>query len=279
MLKYLLMLSMCLSTQIFGDDASFDLTNSAKASSSSSHERGPRGRRGPKGKVGPTGPTGPAGNTGAIGATGFTGPTGPAGLPGPTGATGAIGDTGAAGATGGVGPAGPIGATGVIGPFGPTGPAGVPGAVTTAIGLYNAGPSGDTGTAYFANDSIKFSDISFTLGDVATNLTSITLPEAGVYYATYGLRFSLVLTDVTTGIQVNDPPNGGYIVPGSILVFPVAATVFDDFKSVSTIFQVFNQQQAAVVDIKVIDVQPPFTPAVLGQPGQTTAYFNVFKLL
>lgn len=281
MLKYLLMLSMCLPALTYGDDTSLDVTNSAKHSSSS-HEknccpRGPRGERGhkgPHGKRGPTGPTGPQGPTGATGATGFTGPTGPIGPQGPLGPSGATGATGARGNTGATGPQGPQGPTGPTGGVGPTGAQGATGALTTAFDAYFSGASG---TALNTGDYVEFNQLGFdapTGGIDFTDSTTFTINDAGIYYVTYGVSFLPPIEITETALEVTDLPSGPALIPGSKIV----CDPNDDktFQTVSTFFQVFNAQGPSTLRVKVV---VSTTPVKVGVDGDNAAIISIVKLL
>lgn len=211
MLKYLLMLSMCLSLQVFGsDNSTVDVINSAKKScSSSSHEkdhckRGPtgpqgdQGKQGPRGKDGHCGHVGPTGNAGFNGRDGATGPVGPAGAPGPDGITGPTGATGPDGATG---------ATGEV----------ISVAFDAIFNLSLPDP-----LVVGPLEAVPFSSVAFDTpvagGISLVGNDSIILEAPGLYLVTYGAAldqgvgpFQLDLTDPNPGLPIP--------VAGSIMEF------------------------------------------------------------
>jgi len=112
---------------------------------------------------GATGVTGPQGDPGDQGLMGSTGPTGPQGDPG-----GATGATGATGVEGPIGPEGPMGPTGPVGDTGSTGPTG-PGAIWAGQGAWISG------TTYFRNDIVSYSNNSYVCN---AQITSTTPPDS-----------------------------------------------------------------------------------------------------
>lgn len=291
MLKFLLMFSMCLSAQMYGDDASIsEVTYSAnkgsKSSSSSSNcergPRGPRGERGPhgeRGREGHEGHTGPRGATGLNGLDGSTGPTGPSGPKGNTGVTGATGHTGATGATGHRGHRGAIGATGLTGPTGATGGTGATGpAVNIAFEAYFTGA-----TTVNPGDPVVFNNVGFdspALGGIDLNLAgdTITLPGPGLYYVTYGIGLTLLPTPPfnSFALRLTDPPSGAVTVPGSTMsIFGV-----EDLTSISTLFVTAN----AGLPLSTLQVENVgLLTAAIGFPnipptGDLSAYITIVKL-
>lgn len=297
MLKFLLMLSMCLSTQVFGDDASsVDVTNSAKffsSSSSSSHEksdccqRGPRGpcgeqgKEGPRGKdgcVGPQGPKGHKGHNGDDGATGPTGPRGAQGLLGPTGSQGPTGATGLQGVTGPTGATGGPGAQGFPGLQGATGVTGPTGTINTAFDAWYDGAL--VPIPIIAAGAPPFY-IQFNNTNVAANTGPITLGGApigfdfngtGLYYITYELAVDAITAPVTVVLEQSVGPIPTLTqLPGSQIVFQIADA--GDLTAISTLWLVTDP--TAILRLKVQN-----SPAVAsyGVIGEITAKMTIIKL-
>lgn len=296
MLKYLLMFSMCLSAQMFGDsDISSDVTNNAKryaddsrsrcASEKDSCRRGPRGPRGEKGcpgergRHGFPGPTGPTGATGLNGLNGATGPAGATGATGATGAIGATGVTGVTGATGATGATGPTGATGLTGLLGPTGATGVTGvAVNTAFEAYFSDLVGQTVSP---GEAVLFNNVGFDAPAVGgIDLTplpgdTITLPGPGLYFATYGVSLSEVTLSNSFALRLSDPV-GPVTLPGSTM----SIFILDNLTSISTLF-VSTNAGLPLSTLQVVNTGG--TPALIGLPGippvsDISAYISIVKL-
>lgn len=260
MLKFLLMFSMCLSVQMYGNIKPSEVTNNAKKHSESctteSHdccERGPRGHKGRKGKEGHKGHRGPTGPTGLTGLNGATGPTGATGAPGKAGATGPTGATGAPGATGVTGPA-----------------------IDTAFEAYFSETIGqfvDHGNPVVFNN-VGFESPAIGGFDLDVTGTIITLPGPGLYYATYGISLTSVTGFNSFALRLSDPV-GPITVPGSA----ISIYTIDNLTSVSTLFITTSVTPPAT--LRVVNVGS--TPALIGLPGvpptsDISAYISIVKL-
>lgn len=294
MLKFLLLFSMCLSVQIYGDAGTpFEVINNAKkkcsdSSSSSDCERGPRG---PKGETGPRGRRGFEGFPGPIGATGATGLAGLNGLTGATGGEGAPGSTGVTGLTGATGFDGPAGATGATGATGAPGPTGLTG-ITGPTGVTGA-PLNTAFEAFFADlegqtvaslAPVIFNGVGFdspALGgfELSPLGDSIALPGAGLYLAIYGV--SVTEVPILPGfssfaLQLSDPV-GPVTVGGSTM----SLYTINDLNSISTLF-VSTNVTATPSTVQVVNVGT--APATIGLiPGvppldDISAYISILKL-
>ena len=227
------------------------------------------------GPTGPTGPTGPGngiiGPTGPTGPIGMTGPTGPIGMTGPTGLIGSTGPTGPIGMTGPTGPTGPTGLAGTTGPTGPTGPIGMTGP-TGSTGP--TGPGINNNYALFQNQDTDIT--SGTLIPLSTQFSggsptipvsgsTITLPNPGTYYVSFGLTGRLGTTqngtiipiiggaiqDRYTTINNTNSTNPDITIEDGILVQAPSTTTIQFFYSGSTnmsranffasVFKVSNQ--------------------------------------
>lgn len=284
MLRFLLMFSMCLSTQMFAQDDSSFTNDAHKSSSSSSHERGPEGRRGERGHRGPTGPTGPNGINGENGRDGIGGPTGPTGATGFVGATGETGATGPAGVTGPTGATGITGAIGETGGVGPTGPLGAP----FPTNVLDAVLASDAPTIVPPESPVPFSSIAFASGGIgatgpsSTSLTTFTLPPSsisspGLYFVRYGVAVGETVSGGVTNfaLTLTDPPIGAFDLGGSQLTI---SRNFD-LESITVLFETTGATPSLQVTNRSIDNFALPTSAVIpeGIIG-ATAYISIMKL-
>jgi hypothetical protein len=180
---------------------------------------------GPTGIIGPTGPTGLAGSsiTGPTGLAGssITGPTGLAGssITGPTGSIGSTGPTGLAGSSI-TGPTGLAGSS-ITGPTGLagssiTGPTGLAGSSITGYTGYT-GAQGVTGATGYTGIQGATGPTGPTGGLIAGSQNQILVNNAT------GATSGNVTISLTNGISIgsyeaSNPPSGGILCPGQILV-------------------------------------------------------------
>lgn len=304
MLRFLLMFSMCLSTQIFAEGDGASLVNHEKSNLDCKQNdgkkcdkpgpRGPKGPRGDCGKDGCRGGTGPKGLNGHNGENGEDGPVGPRGATGLTGLTGSRGLRGVTGAQGDPGFQGPSGASGGIGATGATGGLGSPGAggpgtpgiafdafySSTAAQVVPAGAA----VAFNGNSSQPPASITSPItltganafGSTTFNLPSSSVASPGLYFVRYGLRTTLTEGADAFTLTLTDPPLAATDVSGSQLT----VSINDGLNSLTALFQTTGLTptlQVRNINPALPATIPGFATVTQPQPADT-AFISIIRL-